>query len=160
LPALEEAGALAAGFAAAAAGPQILALVSPTCEVCLEGVAMVLDALGDQIGSRYRAHIVWTPVLEGDVAERAESAAMASGHERVEHYWDAEKVVSNAVHRVLDLGSFERSVAWDVYLLYAAGSSWSEWPPPPSRWLHQLRIPDRPNLDAASLRAAMREVVS
>jgi hypothetical protein len=155
---LEGPDALRAGFEAASSGPQLLALVSPTCEVCLDGVAVILDGLGETVGSSFRAHVVWTPVLEGDVAELAESAAIARSHERVAHYWDGTKELARAAHGVLDLTSFERNIAWDVYLLYSAGSIWSDSIPAPSRWLHQLRIPDHPSLDASSLRAAMRQV--
>jgi hypothetical protein len=147
-------------FEAASVGPQLLALVSPTCAVCLDGVATVLDGLDDPVGGSFRAHLIWTPVLAGDTAEAAAAVAVDRQRERVAHYWDATKSLSIAAHRVLRLATLDRTVAWDVYLLYRAGAPWSGAFPPPASWLQQLRIDTQPSLDAGSLRSAMQAAIS
>jgi hypothetical protein len=152
--------ALKARFNAASVGPQLLALASPTCEVCLDGVATVLHGLDEAVGGSFRAHVVWTPVLAGDTDTAAKAAAADRRGERVEHYWDRAKTLSLAAHGVLDLATWDRTVAWDVYLLYRAGAVWSTALPEPASWLHQLRIDDRPSLDADSLRSAMQAATS
>jgi hypothetical protein len=155
---LEDAAALKARFDAASGGPQLLALVSPTCEVCLDGVAMILQGLDEPAGRPFEAHIVWTPVLSGDVAEAALGVVRLRRRSRVNHYWDPTKSISDAARLVLDLVASDRTVAWDVYLLFRSGVSWNGTVPTPERWLHQLRIDNQPSLDADSLRGAMEEV--
>jgi hypothetical protein len=157
---LDGAVGLKARFNASSDGPQLLALVSPTCEVCLDGVATVLKGLDEAVGGSFRAHIVWTPVLSGDNGTAAAAAATDRQGERVEHYWDGTKSLSRAAHTVLDLAALDRAVAWDVSLLYRSGASWSIAFPAPASWLHQLRIEDRPSLDPDSLRSAMRAATS
>ena len=119
----------ATASSAASIGPQLVALVSPTCAVCLDGVATVLDGLDGAFGGSFRAHIVWTPVLADDTAGAAAAAASERRHARVEHYWDATGSLSLAAHTVLDLAAFDRTVAWDVYLVYRAGTP-VEWTSP------------------------------
>ena len=152
--------ALKVQFNVSSGGAQLLALVSPTCELCLGGVATVLQGLDESIGGSFRAHIVWTPVLSGDTRKAAAAAAADRQGERVEHYWDGTKSLSLAAHTVLDLAAFDRTVAWDVYLLYRAGALWDTAFPTPMSWLHQLRIDDRPSLDAASLQGAIQAATS
>jgi hypothetical protein len=157
---LESAAALRTGFDAASGRPQLLALVSPTCAVCLDGVAMILQGLDDPAGTAFEAHVVWTPVLGGDTSAVAAEVAESRRHTRVEHYWDDTKSISDAARLVLDLAARERTVAWDVYLLYREGVPWRSPLPSPTRWLHQLRMEDQRSLDADSLRSAMQAVSS
>jgi hypothetical protein len=154
---LERAGALKSRFEAASSGPQLVALVSPTCAVCLDGVEMVLQGLDDPLGSEFELHVVWTPVLSGDTSVVATKAANDRGDRRVRHYWDDTKSISTAAGIVLDLASRDRTTAWDLYLLYRRGTAWNDPLPSPASWLHQLRIDDQPSLDADSLRGAMQE---
>lgn len=153
---LEDEAALKARFDAASGRPQLLALVSPTCEVCLDGVAMILQGLDEPAGRAFEAHIVWTPVLSGDAAEVALEVAGARRRGRVSHYWDHTTSISAAARVVLDLAAWDRTVAWDVYLLYRRGVPWTGPLPPPTTWLHQLRNDDQLSLDADSLRSAMQ----
>jgi len=157
---LEGAAALKARFDAASGGPQLLALVSPTCEVCLDGVAMILEGLDEPAGRAFEAHIVWTPVVSADTSVVADEVARARRRRRAVHYWDDTKSISDAARSVLDLAARDRTVAWDVYLLYRGGVPWVSPLPSPSTWLHQLRIDDQPSLDADSLRSAMQAVTS
>jgi len=153
---LDGATALKARFDAAAGGPQLLALVSPTCEVCLDGVSTVLSGLDEPAGDAFMAHIVWLPVLGSDTGDVAAAVARDRRGSRVEHYWDDTASLSRAAHTALGLAAWDRTVAWDVYLLYPSGVSWSNPLPSPKMWLHQLRIEDQPSLDADSLRSAMQ----
>jgi hypothetical protein len=153
LRSLDSAAALNARFDAASSRPQLLALVSPTCEVCLDGVAMILQGLDEPAGRAFEAHIVWTPVLSGDAAEVALEVAGARRRGRVSHYWDHTTSISAAAR---DLAAWDRTVAWDVYLLYRRGVPWTGPLPPPTTWLHQLRNDDQLSLDADSLRSAMQ----
>jgi hypothetical protein len=157
---LESAAALRARFDAASSGPQLLALVSPTCAVCLDGVSMILHGLDDPRGRAFEAHVVWTPVLSGDTSLVAAEVAESRRAKRVKHYWDDTRSISDAAQAVLDLPARNRTVAWDVYLLYRKGVPWRSPLPSPTTWLHQLRIDDQRSLDADSLRSAMQAVTS
>jgi hypothetical protein len=157
---LESAAGLRVGFDAASRRPQLLALVSPSCAVCLDGVAMILEGLDDPAGRAFEAHIVWTPVLSGDTSALAAKVAESRRGERVKHYWDDARSISDAAHLVLDLAARDWTVAWDVYLLYRTGVPWRSPLPSPTAWLHQLRIDDQRGLDADSLRSAMKAVTS
>ena len=157
---LESAAGLRARFDAASSGPQLLALVSPTCAVCLDGVAMILHGLDDPRGRAFEAHVVWTPVLSGDTSVVAAEVAESRRAKRVKHYWDDTRSISDAAKVVLDLPARDRTIAWDVYLLYRQGVPWRSPLPSPTTWLHQLRIDDQRSLDADSLRSAMQAVTS
>jgi hypothetical protein len=64
---------------------------------------------------------------------------------RARHYWDGMGWLGDAYGRVLRTpGS-----AWDVYLLYGRGRSWSgTLPPKPDFWMHQLSgVAAAPRLD-------------
>jgi hypothetical protein len=141
--------------------PRLLALVSPTCPVCLDGVALVIGGLRNRGASDIAVHIAWMPVLEADSAERAKAAAEAlEADGRVWQYWDAYREISTWAYDALDLGRYGRSVAWDLYLFYRAGARWRRSLPAPETWLHQLRIVDQPSLDPETLRAALESVSS
>ena len=55
---------------------------------------------------------------------------------RVQHYWDAEKVLGKIVANYM----LENTpIAWDIYLLYELGAKWdNEKFPTPDFWMHQL----------------------
>lgn len=73
--------------------------------------------------------------MSGDNQEAAESASEAFRDCQVEHGWDAEQRVSMLFAKVLNLDS----LAWDVYLLYGPGVTWTgQRPPDPTFWMHQL----------------------
>ena len=73
--------------------------------------------------------------MGGDNQEAADHASEAFGHRHVEHGWDAEHRLSMLFARALNL----KGSAWDVYLLYGPGVSWTgEAPPHPTFWMHQL----------------------
>jgi hypothetical protein len=139
----------------------LLALVSPTCPVCLDGIALVIDGLRNRGPGDIAVHIAWMPVLEADSLEWAKAAAEALEDDaRIRQYWDANREISTSAHEVLDLERHGRSVAWDLYLFYRAGARWCRPLPVPDTWLHQLRIPDQPSLDPETLRNALEKVSS
>ena len=122
-------------------------------------IELVLHGLEEPPGERFDVHVVWLPVLDGDAIDAAAGAAMSIGpRPRMTHYWDVDRAISSAAHEILDLTRRRRRVAWDLYLLYRAGVTWSAPLPSPDVWLHQLDISDQPSLDAATLRAAFEEL--
>lgn len=149
---------LPSGFDLEASVSRLLILVSPTCPLCLSGIALVMDGLDGVSEEDLGVHVVWLPVLEADTGNAAEIAACSTRARRtMKQYWDHDRSLSSAAHQVLDLTSRRRRVAWDLYLFYRPGVRWVSPLPSPNHWLHQLDIADQPSLDEKSFDAALRE---
>jgi hypothetical protein len=149
---VEHPSALPAAFNSTAGVPRLVLLVSPTCSVCLDGVRIVVDALGTVGAQGVAIHVVWVAVLDDDGLEAATAAAaMFPTYLQATHYWDGQLQVSNAFHASLRLKRWKRKVAWDICLLYDSGSNWASRPPAPSLWMQQLGIEDVPGLDGSLL---------
>jgi hypothetical protein len=143
-------------FNADALLPRLLFLVSPTCEICLSGALSAADSvLSLPRAEDFRLYILWLPVLEGDTPQVAElMQERLPTDDRLRHFWDHDLMLSREYHRVLQLGQCPRPhrIAWDIFLLYGAGIVWTEEPPLPEFWMHQLFLEDVPELDATVLR--------
>ncbi len=74
-------------------------------------------------------------MLPDDAAEAAGPSARIIADPRVRHFHDPEKRAGKAIAE--SLGS-EDGLAWDIYLFYASGGQWSDGPPAPIDWMHQL----------------------
>ena len=143
-------------FNADALFPRLLFLVSPTCEICLSGaMSAAQTVLSLPRADDFRLYILWLPVLEGDTPQGAEQMQeRLSIDDRLRHFWDHDLMLSREYHRVLQLGQRPRPhhIAWDIFLLYEAGTVWNEEPPMPEFWMHQLFLEDVPELDATVLK--------
>lgn len=73
--------------------------------------------------------------------------------ERVSHYWDGEKKLGEAYKPILGL---EQTV-WDVYLLYPPDAEWTEPPPKPIFWMHQLGVEQGQDLNGETLAGEVRK---
>jgi hypothetical protein len=108
----------------------------------------------------FRLYILWLPVLETDTLQAAAQVqARLPADDRLRHFWDNDLLLSRAYHRVLQLGQRPRwhRVAWDIFLLYRAGTVWNEVPPMPEFWMHQLFLEEVPKLDATVLRHQLEQ---
>ena len=143
-------------FNADALLPRLLFLVSPTCEICVTGAMSAADSvLSLPRAEDFRLYILWLPVLEGDTPQAAEQVQeRLPTDDRLRHFWDHDLKLSQAFHQLLQLGQRPRPhhIAWDIFLLYGAGTVWNEEPPMPEFWMHQLFLEDVPELDAAVLK--------
>ena len=74
-------------------------------------------------------------MLSDDAREAAGPSARIIADPRVRHFHDPDKRAGKAIAE--SLGS-EDAVAWDTYLFYASGSEWTDGPPAPIDWMHQL----------------------
>lgn len=66
---------------------------------------------------------------------------------RIVEGWDGKHVIGNAFAKPLALGG-KCPTAWDVYLVYKPGVTWTDEnaPPRPSFWMHQLSVGADPKL--------------
>jgi hypothetical protein len=54
---------------------------------------------------------------------------------RIQHYYDNNKAVGKTI---ADSVGWAGKVAWDIYLFYVPFIEWTETPPKPVYWMHQL----------------------
>ena len=104
---------------------RLVTLLSPVCPACRSGFSdmqKVLKAIPDD---RLRVYIVWLPMFPGDSRKWAQTRSDEFSDKRVSYYWDGEKIAGKAWQKTLGT----RREAWDVYLLYGAGSQWDKEPP-------------------------------
>jgi hypothetical protein len=81
--------------------------------------------------------IVWIDMLENDYEATARRAAAGFAPDgRVRHFHDPRRMAGRAI--AAGLGATEGQVAWDIYLFYGPDSQWTEDPPAPAHWVHQL----------------------
>ena len=55
---------------------------------------------------------------------------------RVEHFFDP--FPAHLVGKAFASGRITQGPAWDIYFFYKKGQSWSDGPPEPVEWMHQL----------------------
>ncbi len=79
--------------------------------------------------------IVWIKIGQGDSEETAHEATETISDPHVRHFYDPEQRSGKAIAQSLAL---EGRVAWDIYLFYAKDSEWTDSPPTPRQWMHQL----------------------
>ena len=81
------------------------------------------------------ASIVWIPILDKDTFDAAIPTAKLLSDKRIQHYYDTNKAIGDIIAK--SVGWVEKT-AWDIYLFYSPTTEWSETPPKPTYWMHQL----------------------
>jgi hypothetical protein len=136
---------------------RLVTLLSPVCPACRSGFSdmqKVLKAIPDE---RLRVYIVWLPMFPGDSRKWAQTRSDEFSDKRVSYYWDGEKIAGKAWQKTLGT----KREAWDVYLLYGAGSHWDKEPATPDFWMHQLSgVTTAPRLDEEAFQAKTKELVN
>ena len=85
-----------------------------------------------------RIAIVWINKLPADSRKAAEKSSGIFSDPRLCQFYDPQLLSGRAV---ADSLGWQDRVAWDIYLFYTAGSRWTETPPAPIDWMHQLTDP-------------------
>jgi hypothetical protein len=99
--------------------------------------AVQQSILGDYPEVDISVIIVWISMLEGDSEVAAGQAAKGFlTDSRVRQFYDPRQLAGAIVAQ--GLGAQEGKVAWDLYLFYEKGSIWTQAPPTPAHWMHQL----------------------
>jgi hypothetical protein len=136
---------------------RLIALLSPVCPACRSGFSDMQKTLKAIPDDRLRVHIVWLPMFPGDSRKWAQTRSDEFSDKRVSYYWDGEKLAGKAWQKVLGTNR----EAWDVYLLYGAGSRWDKEPATPDFWMHQLGgVTTAPRLDEEAFQAKTKELVN
>ncbi len=114
---------------------RLLTIFSPTCLLCQYGQGVVRELYANIDTKMLKGFSIWLPIMDGDNSVAAEEQAAKFPVDRVGHIWDDDETFGNIFAKALNL----QGIAWDVYLLYAAGVTWdSDVPPEPTFWMHQL----------------------
>jgi len=118
------------------------------------GREQILETLNSD---NVKVFVVWTPVLREDDRKTANEATQLIGNNRVQQFWDDDKSLGLSFGKIVTLPR-ERTLAWDVYLLFDPGAEWRDEPPVPADWMHQLGIDER-TLDGDQLRTSVEELL-
>ena len=115
--------------------------------MCQFGARVVQQLLYEFEDEDFEVYVVWEPILRTDKREVAVKATTFIPDSRAKHYWVDDHSVGNLFKDAIGL---ENEPAWDVYLLYPAGTKWGESPPVPEYFQHQLggRLPPEKRLNA------------
>ena len=81
------------------------------------------------------ASIVWIPILDNDSFEAAIPSVKFLSDKRIQHYYDQNQIVGKEIANTV---GWTGHIAWDIYLFYAPDVDWTDLPPKPSYWMHQL----------------------
>ena len=115
---------------------RIVAIVSPTCLDCLNGVRSIRRAIQAAPPSGpVAASIVWVDLSPFDSPAEVERVSRLIELEDARHYhdptgWTGRQIAASLGH--------PDQLAWDMFLFYAPGLGWDDVPPPPTDWAHQL----------------------
>ena len=108
--------------------------------------------------------IVWINKIPSDSRKAAEKASGIFNDHRICQFYDSRQLSGRVV---ADSLGWQGRVAWDIYLFYESGSQWSDLPPAPYDWMHQLKDPwadsERQRLGddlVRELAASMKKLVS
>jgi len=74
-------------------------------------------------------------MLDGDTFEAALPSVKFLNDNRIQHYYDSHKKVGKII---ADAVGWTGNVAWDIYLFYRPYVEWTDKPPLPAHWMHQL----------------------
>ena len=125
--------------------------------MCRWGFSNIVKTLKRVTDERVRAYIVWLPIFGGDFKGEARKLSNSFRDKRVSYFLDPESETGRQWERILKT---ERSIAWDVYLLYGDDANWEEDPPQPAYWMHQLdRVTKAPRLDEERFSAKLKRML-
>ncbi len=135
-------------------------LASPTCGICLRGVADLQKAMLDQIDAEdLVVYVVWSSQL-GAEERHVEPGMRLIGDVRTVHYWDPDQLIGIAYQPVFDISV----PIWDYWLLYDRTAEWGATAPPKPNWYeYQGRPFGRPaelQLDAHRFADKTREILA
>lgn len=147
--------ALKSAFNATPENVRLLFVVGPSCGPCLRGLMELSEALGSDLLSSARLQVlsVHVPTLGAQEHHARRAATLLQGAS-VRHYWDPGGGAGEAVQHSLQIAEY----AWDVWLTYPPGPTWTETAPPaPAAWSHQLgRLPPENRLNPEAFAADVR----
>ena len=146
---------------------RLVFLVDPICPGCLRGLADMGDDLlsGLSAGAPVKVYVVFEPVIGGQANNiKAAAALLRSPTPRL--YWNPTGDFGREMSHVLGYWNGYRWVyAWDTWLIYPPGATWTDGAPPkPVFLMHQLgglpRTAQFPHLDGRVFAARVKAMMA
>lgn len=135
--------------------PRFVALLSSTCPACVFGAKAIRESvLKAYPDADIQVSIVWIDMLPSDNEKVATNSAAIFDDPRVKQFYDPDRKSGYAIAK--DLLYENAGPAWDIYLYYDKDAQWTDAPPKPVDWVHQLGGGRR--ADAARFRPGQRLV--
>lgn len=104
---------------------------------------MVQESVLDKVNSdNVRVYVVWTPVLREDNRTAARQSISYITDGRATHFWDEDKSLGRTFGELVELPR-QRGLAWDIYFVFDVEAEWTDSPPKPAEWMHQLALDER-----------------
>ena len=127
--------------------------------MCRQGSSVIqTEVLAKIDDPSLRAYVAWVPVLPDDGRPDEGNLALVSDR-RATHVWDQHGSLPPLFRPVLGLPA--EWPAWDVYLAYPIGATWTDVPPAPAFWHHQLGDePAAPSLDGPLFASQLRALIA
>jgi hypothetical protein len=100
--------------------------------------------------------VVWIRMLDEDSEATAKRSADIIDDPRVRHFHDLERRSGMAIADGL---GWRGRIAWDIYLFYDKSSVWTERPPAPADFMHQLSWEPSHFRTSADLQPALHEAM-
>ena len=116
---------------------RFLSLLSPTCPLWRDqGARAVHENVFIKFPQKdISGSIVWIPILDDDTFDAAMPSVKFLNDSRIQHFYDNNKDVGKSIANSV---GWAGNVAWDIYLFYMPFVEWTETPPKPVYWMHQL----------------------
>src|SRR5690242_7118966 len=126
--------------------------------MCRQGASVIQDQVLRTIkDASVRVYVVWVPILETDHSAPGQETLSLVSDKRAAHFWDSEGTLPGPFQSTLGLPP--SCPAWDVYLLYRPGVKWTNRPPAPTYWQHQLGgVTPAARLDGKTFARRLRDV--
>jgi hypothetical protein len=124
---------------------KVLLLVSPRCPMCRMGAVTVQKQLDRIQSDKVKVFVVWIKRFFGDSRNAAREAMALVPDRRARHFWEGSGQLSKRYAGIVEL-PHKRNFAWDVYFVFGPKAEWTESPPTPDFWMHQLGGPETGNL--------------
>jgi hypothetical protein len=124
---------------------RFVALLSAECKECINGAAAIRESILDKYPAKdISIAVVWVDMVAGDDKASALQTAKILNDPRISHYYDANNIIGRAFAQTLGASPQEAKAkpAWDIYMFYPKGESWTDLPPKPNDYTHQLKSYD------------------
>jgi len=116
---------------------RLLLVLSPSCPMCLNSVAIVRRYVFEKTQDpNLRMYIVWEAVSPPDDRAKAQAASALITDPRVQQFWSDSRFTGKAFQNAVGIKDVP---AWDVCLLFSDGKSWQDGNPPKfDSFMHNL----------------------
>jgi hypothetical protein len=141
----DDARELRQAFNADQGAVRVLLIVSPRCPACRSGAAIVERALSRMQTGQLKVYVVWIHRLYRDNRDAAQEATSLLPDKRARHFWDSGGRLGKEYGKIVTL-PHDKKFAWDVYFVFGPREKWTDAPPKPAVWMHQLGGPETGNM--------------